>query len=82
MNVKANLVYLGIEAIPSKKVAGKIYNKVNFVDGVNTCSANCEDIALFANMGKLNPLTPVTCGLEIRLGKYTSVELTSCEKGA
>ena len=80
MRVKAELVYLGREAIPSKKIQGKIYNQVNFVDGANTCNVLCEDVSLFDSVGKISTLTPVIAELEIRLGRYTSCQLMSCNK--
>jgi len=75
MRVKAELIYLGTEVIASKKVSGKFYNQVNFVDGANTCNVLCEDLNVFESVKTVPTLTPVVCDLEIRLGRYTSCTL-------
>lgn len=80
MRVNAEMVILGVETIPSKKVEGKKYNQVNFIDGANPCNILCNDMQVFDAVGKLPTLTPVKCVLDIRLGRYTNVNLVTCEK--
>lgn len=80
MRVNAEMVILGTETIPSKKVEGKKYNQVNFLDGANTCNILCESPDVFQNISKIPQLTPVTCVLDIRLGRYTNANVVSCEK--
>lgn len=80
MRVSAEMVILGVETIPSKKVEGKKYNQVNFLDGANPCNILCDDSGVFAEVSKIPQLTPVKCVLDIRLGRYTNSNLVSCEK--
>lgn len=76
MIVTAELDFLGTEIIASKKVEGKTYKQVNFLDGSYPCNILCDDISVFNAIAKLPRLAPVKAEIDIRLGRYTSAVLT------
>lgn len=79
MRVQANLLFLGVECIPSKKVEGKVYNQINFLDGNRTCNIITENASLFQKVSSYKQLSPCVVDLDLRLGRYTNCKVVQCE---